>query len=67
MKLLTEYQQSEIVLGSIYFFFLYTLGSYLMTGELNLWNIIPTTGLFIFWIVLVRMTTNYVVFNKLST
>ncbi len=62
MELLTIYQHSEIVLGSLYFFFIYLIGSYIINGELNLFNIIITTGLFIIWLLTVKIFTNYIVF-----
>lgn len=64
MKLLTEYQITEITLGSLYFFFVYIIGSYIMNGEILLLDIIGTTILFSMWLFFIKLIPNYVTFNK---
>jgi hypothetical protein len=62
MNYLTEYQLSEITLGSLYFMILYTIGSLILNGSLDLIDVLVTSVIFIFWYYLVKITTNYFTF-----
>lgn len=67
MQLLNNYQLSEVTIGSILFIFIYGIGSYVMNGEMNIRDIITTVILFGFWYFLVKVTTNYFVFDQLNS
>jgi hypothetical protein len=64
--MISNYQLSEIILGSIYFSFLYILISYIFTNIFDLWDIISTSILFFLWFLLTKLITNYFSFIGLS-
>jgi hypothetical protein len=64
MKILTEYQKTEITFGIVYFFFVYLIGSYIIYGKFDILNIIITPILFGILLFLSKIIANYVRFNK---
>ncbi len=66
MQLLTVYQQSEILFGTLYFFFIYSIIIYIMSGELNLVDITVTSVLFMIWLFIVKIVSNYIIFTNKS-
>ena len=59
MNLFSEYQVSEITLGPLFFIIIYIIGSYIMTGEFNLKDIVITSILFGIWIVVSKFLVVY--------
>lgn len=62
--MLTNYQLSEVSLGSLFFVFIYLIGSYIIQGGLNLLDIIVTSFLFATWTSLTKIISNYMQFMK---
>lgn len=64
MNYLTEYQLAEVSLGSLYFLILYTIGSSIFNGSLDLIDVLVTSVIFVIWYSLIKLTTNYFAFIK---
>lgn len=62
MKYLTEYQLSEISLGSLYFLILYTIGSSILNGSIDYIDVLVTSTIFLIWYSLIKLITNYYTF-----
>jgi hypothetical protein len=62
MKYLTEYQLSEISLGSLYFLILYTIGSSILNGSIDYIDVLITSTIFLIWYSLIKFITNYYTF-----
>ena len=57
--ILTIYQKNEIIAGSIYFFILYFIYSFITIGHVALWDIIYTSIAFIIIICFSTLFANY--------
>jgi len=57
--MLTNYQISEVSLGTIYFFFLCLMGIYLSYGTLDLYNAIIMTLLVGIWLYMMKLIPIY--------
>ena len=67
MNILTNYQSSIVVVGTILFFISFILGYYLIYGHINLWNGLVTTILFLFWLSLTKIISNYINFTMTAS
>lgn len=64
MNILTSYQLSEIVFGSLFFALIALIGYYFINGELNLFDIGVMVIIYIMWVVLSYTFTNYIVLSS---
>lgn len=62
--MITNYQLSEITLGSLYFVFIYMIGSYIINGGINMRDILTTSVIFAIWSFLTKIIPNYLQFMK---
>lgn len=66
MRLLNDYQKTDIIFGTIYFFILYIIGYYTLYKNYEWYNIIVTTILFGVWMFLSKVIKNYFIFTELD-
>lgn len=64
MNILTSYQSSEIVFGSLFFALFVLIGYYFINGALNLFDIGVMVIIYIMWVVLSYTFTNYIVLSS---
>ncbi len=64
MQILTDYQQTEIVISTFIFFFLFLIGYWIMfdLDLSDIGNVVVTTLIYFLWYLLTKIITNYLVF-----
>jgi hypothetical protein len=66
MQILTDYQLSELSIGSFYFILFYMIAMYMIHKGIDLRDVIVTSVLFSLWLFMSIIISNYISFNRIQ-
>ena len=66
MQILTDYQLSELSIGSFYFILFFMIAMYMIHKGIDLKDVIVTSILFSLWLFMSIIISNYISFNRIQ-
>lgn len=66
MQILTDYQLSELSIGSFYFVLLFMIAMYIVHKGIDMRDVIITSILFSLWLFMSIIISNFISFNRIQ-